>query len=146
MASINNVNLQIISEEQGIAKVRVTYELVGDEADKEERPIYLEYVDLVGDDEEPGEDGHSEFLTNGELFTGLMRFGPTEPKFVRHRTFDVSSTLLDEDRGVGPFSAFPVEDEIRARVKLTPLMFSTVARSNLVRRGGLIKKATPLPA
>lgn len=136
MASIHNVHLAIV-ENQGTANITVTYDLVGDERDVNERPIYLEFVDLLGDDIGPGEDGFSEFITNGEFVTELMRFGPAEPEFHRKRHFQISSSRLDEDRGVGPISAFPVEDEIRARVKLTPLTFSTVARSNLVRRGGL---------
>lgn len=136
MPSIGNVRLQI-REDGGEAKVFVTYDLFGDQRDIEERPIYLEYVDLIGDDKGPGEDGFSEFLTQGELFTGLMRFGPAEPSFHREHEFRVPSSLLDEDRSASPISIFPIEDEIVARVKLTPLTFSTVARSNLVRRGGL---------
>lgn len=139
MASIHNVRLAI-SENQGTANLTVTYDLVGNEQDVKERPIYLEYVDLMGDDKEPGEDGFNEFLTDGELFTGLMRFGPAEPSFHRERHLQVSSSLLDEDRRTGPIAFFPLEDEIRARVKLTPLTFSSVAMSDIVRRGGLFAK------
>src|SRR4051812_15906747 len=146
MASIQNVHLTI-TESQEMANVTVAYDLIGSARDVEERPIYLEFIDLEGDDEGPGEDGHSEFIPGGNLFTSLTRFGPGEASFHREKSFRIASSLLDEDRGTGPSAAIPVEDEIRVRVKLTPLTFSATARSNKVTRGGLpTKKVGLIPA
>jgi hypothetical protein len=107
MASISKVLLQIF-ERAGSAQVQVSYTLTATHHDGPHEQAYRELVQLIGVDIGPGEDGVSEVLPGGTIWDGVVDPGPV----IR-------------------------EDEIRARVTLTPLPPVAPSReSNTVRRGG----------
>lgn len=131
MASISNVLLQI-AERSGSAQVQVSYTLTATHHDGPHEQAYRELVQLVGADIGPGEDGVSEVIPGGTVWDGVVVFTTSQVAFVRSRERTLPSSILDEDPR-------PVirEDEIRARVTLTPLAPVSPSReSNTVRRGG----------
>ena len=130
MASISRVQLQIV-ERSGSALVQVSYTVTATQNDAVNEQAYRELVQLVGDDVGVGEDGSSELIPGGTVWDGVVRFTNSQVAFTQSREITVPSAVLDEDPG-------PVirEDEIRARVTLTPLPPASPSRdSNLVRRG-----------
>ena len=92
------------------------------------------WIQLVGDDAGPGEDGRSELIPGGTVWDGVVTFTTAQVAFTQSHEVTLPSAILDEDPG--PFIR---EDEIRARVSLIPLPpVSPTRQSNLVRRGGLV--------
>lgn len=133
MASISNVLLRIFEGVPiaGQALVQVSYTLTATLHDAPHQQAYRELVQLVGDDQGPGEDGHSELIANGTIFDGTVVFTTSTVAFTQSHERTVPIAILDEDPG--PFIR---PDEIRARVTLTPLAPGSPTRdSNLVRRG-----------
>ena len=134
MASISNVLLRIFEgiPVAGQALVQVSYTLTATLHDAPHQQAYRELVQLVGDDQGPGEDGQSELIANGTIFDGTVVFTTSTVAFTQSHERTVPIAILDEDPG--PFIR---PDEIRARVTLTPLAPASPTRdSNLVRRGG----------
>ena len=133
MASISNVLLRIFEgvPAPGQALVQVSYTVTATLHDAPHQQSYRELVQLVGDDEGAGEDGHSELIANGTIFDGTVVFTTSTVAFSQSHERTVPIAILDEDPG--PFIR---PDEIRARVTLTPLAPASPTRdSNLVRRG-----------
>lgn len=138
MASISNVRLQIF-EQGGSALVQVSYTLSATHHDAVHEQSYRELVQLVGDDEGRGEDGRSEIIPNSTIWDGVVTFTTSQVSFTQSHERTVPVSLLDEDPG--PFIR---EDEIRARVTLTPLPAPIPTRdSNLVRRGSPVITRNP---
>jgi|SRR3712207_320437 len=132
MASISNVRLQIV-EKSGSAKVLVSYRLNATHGDGANEQAYRELVQLVGVDAVPGEDGHNELIPGGTVWDGVVKFSTSQVAFEQTRETLLKSSALDEDGG----GLFIQEDEIQARVTLTPLPpESPSGVSNIVRRGG----------
>jgi len=134
MASISNVLLRIFEgvPAPGQALVQVSYTVTATLHDAPHQQAYRELVQLVGDDEGAGEDGHSELIANGTIFDGTVTFSTSAVAFTQIRERTIPVAILDEDPG--PFIR---PDEIRARVTLTALPAPSPTRdSNLVRRGG----------
>src|SRR5436190_22185376 len=133
MASISNVLLRIFEgvPVAGQALVQVSYTLTATLHDAPHQQAYRELVQLVGDDQGAGEDGHSELIPNGTIFDGTVVFTTSTVAFTQSHERTVPISILDEDPG--PFIR---PDEIRSRVTLTPLAAASPTRdSNLVRRG-----------
>ena len=133
MASISNVLLRIFEgvPVAGQALVQVSYTLNATLHDAPHQQAYRELVQLVGDDQGPGEDGQSELIANGTIFDGTVVFTTSTVAFTQSHERTVPVAILDEDPG--PFIR---PDEIRARVTLTSLAPASPTRdSNLVRRG-----------
>lgn len=131
MASISNVRLQIV-EAGGFANILVSYRLDATHGDGANEQAYRELVQLVGVDIGPGEDGRSELISGGTLWDGVVKFSTSQVRFEQSREARLNSSILDEDGGL-----FIKEDEIQARVTLTPLPpESPSGVSNIVRRGG----------
>ena len=139
MASISNVLLRIFEgvPASGQALVQVSYTVTATLHDAPHQQSYRELVQLLGDDEGAGEDGHSELIANGTIYDGTVTFSNSAVAFTQTRERTVPVAILDEDPG--PFIR---PDEIRARVTLTALPPASPTRdSNLVRRGGPIVTA-----
>ena len=133
MASISNVTLRIFENVPvaGQALVQVGYTLTATLHDAPHQQSYRELVQLVGDDEGPGEDGTSETLAGGTIFDGTVTFTTSTVAFTQSHERTVPVSILDEDGGI-----IIRGDEIRARVTLIPLPPVNPTRlSNLVRRG-----------
>ena len=133
MASISNVVLRIFEgvPAAGQALVQVSYTLTATLHDAPHQQAYRELVQLVGDDQGPGEDGQSDIIPGGTISDGTVVFSTSAQGFTRNHERTIPVSILDEDPG-------PVirADEIRARVTLTPLAPASPTRdSNLVRRG-----------
>jgi hypothetical protein len=133
MASVENVLLSI-ADRQGKAFIEVSYKLVGDQRDLATRQPYRETVSLLGDDEGPGEDGHSELIPGGaQIYNGVVTFTPSQPEFVRTRAKEFTASFLNEDRP--GFANLDDKDEIRALVNLNPVPPKAArGASDLVRR------------
>jgi hypothetical protein len=118
MASISNVLLRIFEgvPAPGQALVQVSYTLTATLHDAPHQQSYRELVQLLGDDEGAGEDGHSELIPNGTIFDGTVTFSTSAVAFTQSHERTIPVALLDEDPG--PFIR---ADEIRARVTLTAL-------------------------
>jgi len=126
MASIGPVNLRIIDvPNSSNASIDVGYTVSASSHDLATQQHYREICELIGDDT-PG-DGTDDVLRT--LRDEVIDF-TDHPSFTRAIQVFVPVSLLDEDRGV----VTQEEDEIRARVTLTPV--PTSRESNLIRRGG----------
>lgn len=136
MASIQNVRLTI-TESLGQATAVVTYHVFGSAQDIEETFRYLEIVELIGVDTRPGEDGGDDRIPDGRK-VGVLTFPLAVTR--RSKRFQLPSSALDEDRASGPAASIPLEDEIRARVTLRPVLHSEMGESNVVTRGGLVNQ------
>lgn len=131
MASISRVRLQIV-ERSGSALVQVSYTVTATQHDALHEQAYRELVQLVGVDIGPREDGNSELIPGVTVWDGIVVFTTSQVAFTQSREITLPSSVLDEDPG-------PIirEDEILARVTLTPLPLASPSRdSNLIRRGG----------
>jgi hypothetical protein len=130
MASIGPVSLRIINvPNSGNASIDVGYTVSASSHDLATEQNYREVCELIGDDT-PG-DGTDDILQRlRDDVTIFVSGGPQH--FTRAIQVFVPQSLLDEDRGV----VTQEEDEIRARVTLTPI--PTSRESNLIRRGGLV--------
>jgi hypothetical protein len=125
MASIGPVNLRIIDvPNSSNASIDVGYTVSASSHDLATQQHYREVCELIGDDT-PG-DGTDDVLRT--LRDEVIDFSD-HPSFTRAIQVFVPVGLLDEDRGV----VTQEDDEIRARVTLTPV--PTSRESNLIRRG-----------
>lgn len=126
MASIGPVSLRIINvPNSSNASIDVGYTVSASSHDLATQQHYREVCELIGDDT-PG-DGTDDVLRT--LREEIIDF-TDHPSFTRAIQVFVPVSLLDEDRGI----VTQEEDEIRARVTLTPV--ATSRESNLIRRGG----------
>jgi hypothetical protein len=126
MASITPITLTIqpVPNSANVS-VQVGYVVSGTSHDLATEQNYREVCQLIGDDT-PG-DGTDDILRT--LFDTTTVF--TGSAFTRAIQLFMPLSELDEDRE-GPFIQ---EDEIRAKVTLTPI--PTSRESNLVRIGGI---------
>jgi hypothetical protein len=128
MASISPVSLRIINvPNSSNASIDVGYTVSASNHDLATQQRYREICELIGDDT-PG-DGTDDILRT--LRDENINFDD-HSGFTRAIQVFVPVSLLDEDRGLVALQ----EDEIRARVTLTPV--PTSRESNLVRRGGQV--------
>jgi hypothetical protein len=129
MASIGPVTLRIINVPNSAnASIDVGYTVSASSHDLATEQNYREVCELIGDDT-PG-DGTDDVLQ--KLKEEIIVFSSNAPHLTRAIQTFVPQSLLDEDRGI----IVPEEDEIRARVTLTPI--PTSRESNLIKRGGLV--------
>jgi hypothetical protein len=129
MATIQSITLTITPLPNSTdVTVYVGYVVSASSHDIATEQHYREVCELIGDDT-PG-DGSDDVLRT--LFDTTTIFTPTTAHFTRAIQLFLPLSALDEDGG-GPFHN---EDEIRARVTLTPI--PTSRESNLVRVGGLV--------
>ena len=133
MVSIEGLHLDIV-EEHGRRTAVVTYRLLGGPQNGDHER-HTEKVELLGDDNRPGEDGIDDFIA--QKFE-LVLLPLSDPR--RRHTFVLSAAQLDEDRGANPNVIDLFEDEIVARVTIGPTPKQWVAKSNVVQRGGPPKK------
>lgn len=126
MASIQPVTLTITPAPNGNVSVQVGYVVSGNGHDLATEQNYREVCQLIGDDT-PG-DGRDDILRT--VFDGTTVFTGNNVAFQRAIQLFMPLSELDEDSG-GPIIQ---EDEIRAKVTLTPI--PTSRESNLVRVGG----------
>jgi hypothetical protein len=125
MASIGPVSLRIIDvPNSSNASIDVGYTVSASSHDLATQQHYREVCELIGDDT-PG-DGTDDVLRT--LREEIIDFAD-HPSFTRAIQVFVPVSLLDEDRGI----VTQEDDEIRARVTLTPV--PTSRESNLIRRG-----------
>jgi hypothetical protein len=108
------------------ASVQVGYVVSASNHDLASAQTYRDVCELIGDDT-PG-DGTDDILL--KLREEVIVFTSNTPHFTRAIQQFVPLTKLDEDAG----TLIPQEDEIRARVTLTPI--PTSRESNQVVRGG----------
>ncbi len=129
MATIGPITLTIgPGNSPSNASVQVGYSVSASNHDLASAQTYQDLCELIGDDT-PG-DGTDDLLV--KLREEIIVFTSNTPHFTRAIQQFVPLTKLDEDAG---FIALE-EDEIRARVTLTPI--PTSRESNLIRRGGLV--------
>jgi hypothetical protein len=134
MATISPVTLRIIDvPNSGNVSIDVGYTVSASSHDLATEQNYREVCELIGDDT-PG-DGTDDILQ--KLREEIIVFSGNTPHFTRAIQTFVPVSLLDEDRGIIALE----EDEIRARVTLTPI--PTSRESNLIRRGGLVINPNP---
>ncbi|HEU0100632.1 MAG TPA: hypothetical protein VFQ67_17870 [Allosphingosinicella sp.] len=133
MATIGNVNLTIVQDQQTGARLRVSYNALGDAQDVTQHRTYVETIELFGVDEGAGEDGQNELIPGGRVVNLFSFQAATTP-----RSREILVASLDEDKFPNGLP-IPLRDEIRARVTLAPAGPSPVSRdSNLVTRGGIL--------
>ena len=143
MALIQNVRLEIV-ENQGAAAALVTYTLTGSARDVQQHRTYLESIRLFGVDEVAGEDGQDDIIA-AIGFDGAVTFPIATTS--QSRLLALPARFLDEDSSPGPLGFPPAEDEIRARVTLTPSSPTTaIASSNVVLRGGPVNGLSAAPS
>jgi hypothetical protein len=130
MATIGNVTLTITPiPNSADVFVQVGYQVLGSPHDIATQQHYREVCELIGDDT-PG-DGTDDVLNiNPPLFNDTTVFSGAS--FQRAISRQVPRSVLDEDN-TGPQIQ---EDEIRAKVTLTPI--PTSRESNLIRMGGIL--------
>jgi len=129
MASIGTVTLRIVNvPNSGNASIDVGYTVSASSHDLATEQNYREVCELIGDDT-PG-DGTDDILQ--KLREEIIVFSSNTPHLTRAIQVFVPQSLLDEDRGI----VAQEEDEIRARVTLTPI--PTSRESNLIKRGGSV--------
>jgi len=128
MASIGPVTLTITPVPNSTnVSVGVGYVVSGSGHDLATEQNYQEVCHLIGDDT-PG-DGTDDILR--KIFEDVTVFTGNTVSFTRAIQLFLPASALDEDNnGIIAFE----EDEIRARVTLTPI--PTSRESNLIRRGG----------
>lgn len=125
MATISDIKLSIL-DHSGSATAQLSYTISASNFDAEQS--YVERVELIGVDEGPHEDGHSEVLA--AIPDGVVTFDSSLGSVSRGPEIHLSSSaVLDEDPG------FFRADEIKARVTLTPLPRTVSRDSNVVVRG-----------
>lgn len=129
MASIQPITLRITRiANSADVNIDVSYVVSASGHDLTTEQNYREVCQLIGDDT-PG-DGTDDILRT--LFDSTTVFNGTTPHFQRVIQRRLPASVLDEDSG-GPAIE---EDEIRARVTMTPI--PTSRESNLVRFGGTV--------
>jgi hypothetical protein len=130
MASIGPVTLTITPVLNSTnVSVGVGYVVSGSGHDLATEQNYQEVCHLIGDDT-PG-DGTDDILR--KIFEGTTVFTGNTVSFTRAIQLFLPKSVLDEDNnGITVFQ----EDEIRARVTLTPI--PTSRESNLILVGGLV--------
>lgn len=127
MASIQPITLRITRiPNTADVNIDVSYVVSGSGHDLATEQNYREVCQLIGDDT-PG-DGTDDVLRT--LLDSTTVFGGTSVNFTRIIQLRLPASVLDEDSG-GPVIQ---EDEIRARVTLTPI--PTSRESNQIRMGG----------
>jgi hypothetical protein len=127
MALIGPVSLRIINvPNSSNASIDVGYTVSASSHDLATAQHYREVCELIGDDT-PG-DGTDDVLR--KLREEIIVFSGNTQSFTRAIQVFVPVSELDEDRGIIALE----EDEIRARVTLTPV--ATSRESNLIKRGG----------
>jgi hypothetical protein len=127
MATIGPITLTITpGNKSSNANVNVGYVVSANNHDLASGQYYREVCELIGDDT-PG-DGTDDVLV--KLKEEVIVFDGPFTSFTRAIQQFVDLTKLDEDSGILALE----EDEIRARVTLTPI--PTSRESNLVLRGG----------
>lgn len=132
MATIGPITLTIgPGNSPSNASVQVGYTVSASNHDLASAQTYRDVCELIGDDT-PG-DGTDDLLV--KLREEIIVFTSNTPHFTRAIQQFVPLTKLDEDAGFVVLE----EDEIRARVTLTPI--PTSRESNLVRRGGLVNNS-----
>jgi hypothetical protein len=125
MATIGPVNLEIVREVAN-AHITVTYSLTGSAFDIASGQPYTEHCQLVGDDTgiNPPEDNTDDSIFPSGLLTPFLStvVFPNNAPIHRQRTKTIPIADLDEDvNGT---------DEIRAVVRLTPVLPSMVTRES----------------
>jgi hypothetical protein len=127
MASIQFVNLSIspVPNSQNVS-VYVGYAVQASSHDLATEQHYREVCELIGDDT-PG-DGTDDVIRT--LYDATTIFSGTAQSYTRAIQLFMPLSELNEDSGHPIFD----EDEIRARVTLTPI--PTSKESNLIRIGG----------
>lgn len=131
MATVGPITLTIgPGNSPSNASVQVGYTVSASSHDLASAQTYRDVCELIGDDT-PG-DGTDDLLV--KLREEIIVFTSNTPHFTRSIQQFVPLTKLDEDAGIVVLE----EDEIRARVTLTPI--PTSRESNLVRRGGLVNQ------
>jgi len=129
MAFINEISLKITrNPDNQTAVVDVGYLVSGSPQDISTQQNYRELCELIGDDT-PG-DGTDDVLKVIGDQTTVFTSSATGPFARVVQLLDVPLSLLNEDNS----RPFPEQDEIRARVTMTPI--ATRRESNLVRIGG----------
>lgn len=127
MATISPITLTIgPGNSPSNASVQVGYTVSASNHDLASAQTYRDICELIGDDT-PG-DGTDDILL--KLREEVIVFTSNTAHFTRAIQQFVPLTKLDEDAG----TFIPQEDEIRARVTLTPI--PTRRESNQVVRGG----------
>ena len=128
MASIQSITLSITPVDNSAnVSVYVGYVVSGTSHDVATEQNYREICQLIGDDT-PG-DGTDDVLRT--IFDTTTVFAGNSVQFTRAIQLFMPRSALDEDNQ-GPMIQ---EDEIRAKVTLTPV--PTSRESNLVRLGGI---------
>lgn len=133
MALIQSIKLTItpVTNSENVS-VYVGYIVSGSNFDVSSEQSYREVCELIGDDT-PG-DGTDDPLRIRKLLDTTTVFSANTAHFTRAIQLFIPLSALDEDNE-GPAIE---EDEIRARVTLTPLPPSPTRReSNMVRTGGI---------
>lgn len=132
MATIEDVHLEII-DALPHAVARVSYKLKGDAEDREQKRSYAEVVEILGVDQDEGEDGKDDLIA-GARFEGIATFPGTAP----NRRRDIPLRNTDEDPGLHIPIPLPIRDEFQARVTLRRISTTRVREtSNVVVRGGI---------
>jgi hypothetical protein len=134
MISIENLNLTI-GPDHDFTQAVVSYDLRGGFTQAGVLTRFTELVDLMGDDSRPGEDGLDDFIPNGRRLNILL-LPLADPR--RVHVFNLAPGALDEDPSANPHALSFLQDEIFARVTVSPFQTPVTARSNVVIRGGPI--------
>ena len=138
MALITPVTLTIDGLANPQVNIQVSYQVHGSPNDIANGQHYHELCQLIGDDT-PGDGADDLIRIPGArgpwAFDGITVFTNSAAgrSFTRVLSFSLPRSLLDEDQS--QMLEVLVEDEIRARVTLTPVQPSR--ESNLVKVGGL---------
>lgn len=133
MASIQPINLRITRVPNSAnVSIDVGYVVSASNHDLATEQNYREVCELIGDDT-PG-DGTDDIIRT--ILDTTTVFGGTGVHITRAIQFFLPASALDEDSG----RPFLEEDEIRARVTLTPI--PTRRESNQVVIGGLVGNRT----
>jgi hypothetical protein len=121
MATISPITLTV-TVNVGNADVKVKYDLTGSAFDIASGQPYIESCNLIGDDTGivPAEDGTDDSIPNGTVHSGKVVF-PNETPISRTWTKTFAKSSLNEDTDT---------DEIRALVKLTPVLAKTATRES----------------
>jgi hypothetical protein len=130
MATIGNVTLTITPVlNSNDVFVQIGYRVFPSSHDMATEQHYREVCELIGDDT-PGDGTDDVIKIDPPLFDGTTVFTSGGNDFTRAISRRVARSLLDEDNN----GLLLQEDEIRARVTLTPI--PTSRESNLIRMGG----------
>jgi len=131
MASIQRVTLKIQKVPNSPKLfIQVGYSVTGSTLDTVQLQPYREVCQLIGDDT-PG-DGTDDLIS--KIFDTTTVFFPGLPKQTRVLGLELPASQFDEDSG----GIIPKEDQIRARVTLTPIPKPASRESNQIVLNALV--------